>query len=72
MNIIRIRLTNGTLKVNHTKDEIATKINEAIVSNTILIYVYENVSVSKYTNGIEEVSYIQEGVYLNINHIIEF
>ena len=70
--ITRIKLTNGFTNVNHSKDEIATMINEAIYSNTILIYVFENVSISKYENGIEETSFVEEGVYLNINHIIEF
>lgn len=68
----RITLTNGFISVIHSKDEIANIINEAIVSNTILIYVKESVSISKYINNVEEISFIEEGTYLNINHIISF
>ena len=42
----RITLTNGFISVIHSKDEIANIINEAIVSNTILIYVKEIIRVS--------------------------
>ena len=68
----RITLTSGFISVIHTKDEIANMINEAIISNTILIYVKESVSISKYINSVEEISYVEEGTYLNINHIINF
>ena len=68
----RITLTNGFISVIHSKDEIANMINEAIISNTILIYVKESISISKYINSVEEINFIEEGTYLNINHIISF
>lgn len=68
----RIQLINSYIDVNHSKDEIATMINEATFSNSILIFVKEKVSISKYIGGVEEISFIEEGTYLNINHIVSF
>lgn len=68
----RIQLINGFIDVNHPKDVIATMINEATFSNSILIFVKEKVSISKYTGGVEEIIFIEEETYLNINHIVSF